>query len=334
MFDLGKFASLGRNEDDTIAHVATGEMVIRPELLGGALTKRIKSKMEGMGFDPAKYTVGNSANSINPNTMQPEFGFLSGLFGSSGSGKGLKRVEDEYLPKIDQLNFNTPGLSSPTGNVNVTPDGINLDPTQKQTDTSNMWTQIQNAQAQNLGSGGDRLDNAFEGGMSREQLMNLFSQGIPQANARIDDQADSALGRIFNNRGISSGSAGLMADAQGAFDMNKANLMQNAYKGAQDAYGNEMNLLSDMLKTKSGLDTQDLSNLNSSSTAQFNPFSGMNQNLASVLGFGRDQNQFDMNKLGTSMNLSNQRANYQTLDRNGIFQNVIVPAIGAATGGK
>tara|TARA_R110000823_G_C15890223_1_gene495939 strand:+ start:189 stop:1193 length:1005 start_codon:yes stop_codon:yes gene_type:complete len=332
MFDLGKFASLGRNEDDTIAHVATGEMVIRPELLGGALTKRIKSKMEGMGFDPAKYTVGNSANSINPNTMQPEFGFLSGLFGSSGSGKGLKRVENEYLPKIDALGFNTPGLSSPTGNVNVTPDGISLDPTQKQTDTSNMWTQIQNAQAQNLGASGDRLDNAFEGGMSREQLMNLFSQGIPQANARIDDQTDSAISRIFNSRGVGSNSVGLMADAQGAGDMNKANLWQNAFRGAQDAYGKEMNLLTDMLKTRSGLETQDLSNLSSASGAQLNPFAGMNQNLASVLGFGRDQNQFDMEKLGTSMNLANQRANYQTLDRNGIFQNVIVPAVGAYTG--
>mgnify|MGYP003668763309 FL=1 len=42
MFNLGQFEKLGRNEDDTIAHVATGEMVIRPELLGGALTNQIK----------------------------------------------------------------------------------------------------------------------------------------------------------------------------------------------------------------------------------------------------------------------------------------------------
>src|SRR6056300_1521891 len=98
MFNLGKFATLGRNEDDTLAHVATGEMVVRPEVLGPKLTNQIKDTMKGFGLDPARYTVGSGANSLNPVTGQPEF-FLSGLFGSSGTGKYIKQLEREYKPQ-------------------------------------------------------------------------------------------------------------------------------------------------------------------------------------------------------------------------------------------
>jgi len=76
MFNLGQFENLGRNEDDTIAHLATGEMVVRPELLGPKITNQIKDSMKSFGLDPNRYTVGNKDKSINPATRQPELGLL------------------------------------------------------------------------------------------------------------------------------------------------------------------------------------------------------------------------------------------------------------------
>lgn len=40
-FNLGDFAKFGRGEDDTIAHVATGERVIPRGILDSSLTKRL-----------------------------------------------------------------------------------------------------------------------------------------------------------------------------------------------------------------------------------------------------------------------------------------------------
>lgn len=40
-FDLGVFAEYGREGDDTIAHVSTGERVIPPGVLGKDLSKRL-----------------------------------------------------------------------------------------------------------------------------------------------------------------------------------------------------------------------------------------------------------------------------------------------------
>ena len=49
-FDLGVFAEYGREGDDTIAHVSTGERVIPPGVLGKDLSKKIDNKMEAMAL--------------------------------------------------------------------------------------------------------------------------------------------------------------------------------------------------------------------------------------------------------------------------------------------
>ena len=73
-------ASLGRYEDSYIVHAAEGETVIPEEVLKAnpKLKSDLFKQMRAMGIeDPDRYVVGNSLNSINPQTGQPEFFFKS-----------------------------------------------------------------------------------------------------------------------------------------------------------------------------------------------------------------------------------------------------------------
>ena len=70
-------ASLGRFEDNKIAHVADGEMVIPPLAISLATKRQIFKDMLDAGINPANYVVGSS-NSINPYSGLPEF-FLKKL---------------------------------------------------------------------------------------------------------------------------------------------------------------------------------------------------------------------------------------------------------------
>lgn len=70
-------ASLGRDEDQFLAHVALGERVV-PPVISAATQARINQEMRAAGLDPNEYAVG-SGMSINPITGLPEFGFLRKL---------------------------------------------------------------------------------------------------------------------------------------------------------------------------------------------------------------------------------------------------------------
>jgi hypothetical protein len=78
-----RMASYGRGGDDTIAHVATGEIVIPLPLIENnpEMKSSIFKHLEELGIeDPEQYVVGSSANSINPETGLREFGWLSKTF--------------------------------------------------------------------------------------------------------------------------------------------------------------------------------------------------------------------------------------------------------------
>ena len=75
-----RMASYGRGGDDTLAHVATGEIVIPLPLIDNnpEMKASIFKHLEELGVeDPEQYVVGSSANSINPETGLREFGWLS-----------------------------------------------------------------------------------------------------------------------------------------------------------------------------------------------------------------------------------------------------------------
>ena len=85
--------SFGRYEDDTLAHVATGETIIPMEVFekNPQLRDQVFKSMTDLGIDPTQYIVGSNFNSINPVTGQPEF-FLKKLF------KKIKKAAPVLLP--------------------------------------------------------------------------------------------------------------------------------------------------------------------------------------------------------------------------------------------
>ena len=83
-------ASLGRDEDQFLAHVALGERVV-PPVISAATQARINQEMRAAGLDPNEYAVG-SGMSINPITGLPEFGFFKKAF------KSIKKVAKKVAP--------------------------------------------------------------------------------------------------------------------------------------------------------------------------------------------------------------------------------------------
>jgi len=331
MFNLGKFATLGRNEDDTLAHVATGEMVVRPEVLGPELTNQIKNTMKGFGLDPARYTVGSGANSLNPVTGQPEF-FLSGLFGSSGTGKYIKRLEEEYKPQIENLQFATPGFQDPFGTYDISREGVQLTPSEQVAGTSQMFQNILPGLANRAQNNlfGQQLMGAYEAPtMSRQELQDMFSASIQPQEQMIDMQTDSALSRILGGRGISTGSASAMGAAQRQADLAKQQLRLGAYRGAQESGYSDLNALQNMLSGAQGFRTGNLQNLYGLAGAQYAPFQQLTGLIEPSMAYGGALTQFDIDKLSARIDLANQLAGARAQPRSGLFQRVVEPAASA-----
>lgn len=97
-----QLAQFGREEDDRIAHVATGETIIPMAVFekDPALKEAVFNRMMEMGIDPERYIVGNELNSINPVTGQPEF-FLKKIFkGIKKAVKGVVKVFKRVAPIV------------------------------------------------------------------------------------------------------------------------------------------------------------------------------------------------------------------------------------------
>jgi len=110
MVDVGnRMASMGRNGDNQLVHMRTGEIAVSPEILeeNPKLAKELSQAFDRSNVDMARYTVGSGANSINPMTGQPEF-FLKKLV--SGLKKLFKAVAPIVIPI--GLNMFMPGLGS------------------------------------------------------------------------------------------------------------------------------------------------------------------------------------------------------------------------------
>jgi len=89
--NIQKLASMGRFEDDQIAHVATGEMIV-PPVITPITRMMIEEDMLNQGMDPNQYIVGGNP-SINPRTGLQEF-FIKKLF------KKVKKIAKKVLPVV------------------------------------------------------------------------------------------------------------------------------------------------------------------------------------------------------------------------------------------
>ena len=96
-------AEFGRFDDEYMAHLAPNETVVPAAVLD--LNPRLKAALHGQmraaGIDPARYTVGDDANSINPVTGQREFGLFEDIFRPIKRGiKKVVNVVKRALPVI------------------------------------------------------------------------------------------------------------------------------------------------------------------------------------------------------------------------------------------
>lgn len=102
-------ATLGRDEDRYVAHVAPGERVV-PPVISADTQARLSREMVAAGLDPDEYIVGPSM-SINPITGNPEFGWLKKTF------KSVKKVVSKAAPVLGVASMFVPGLGTAMGGV-------------------------------------------------------------------------------------------------------------------------------------------------------------------------------------------------------------------------
>ena len=93
-----QMAAMGREGDNMLAHLETGELVIPRRFLeeNEEFKSYVMAFFDGQGVDPDRYIAGSDANSINPETGVAEF-FLKKLFGKIKKtvkkvGKAVKKV--------------------------------------------------------------------------------------------------------------------------------------------------------------------------------------------------------------------------------------------------
>ena len=111
-------ASLGRYGDTYMVHAAEGETVVPSEILDAnpELKNQLFAQMRMMGIkDPNRYVVGNSLNSINPITGQPEFFFKKAF-------KAVKKIIKKAAPIIVPIvgNAIAPGVGGPLASALMT----------------------------------------------------------------------------------------------------------------------------------------------------------------------------------------------------------------------
>jgi len=98
-----KMAAMGREGDDNLAHVQTGELIIPAKLIenDSELKELLFEKLRGMGIeDPERYVVGSEANSINPETGAYEFFFKKLFKGIKKIFKGIVKVIKKIAPIV------------------------------------------------------------------------------------------------------------------------------------------------------------------------------------------------------------------------------------------
>lgn len=80
---LNQAADKGRKGDTYLAHMTGGELVLPKEFASDPQIRAlIDAKFKSNGVSTDQYIVGHKENSINPDTGQPEFGFLKKFAGT------------------------------------------------------------------------------------------------------------------------------------------------------------------------------------------------------------------------------------------------------------
>lgn len=337
MLDLGKFAELGRNGDDTIGHLTTGERIIPKGVLGAELTNKIIQEMEASGLDPSQYVVGDKNNSLNPATGQPEFAITTPGqfdFGDTPRGKRGKatRFQNELMPFVESQADAIAGLTQqvvPTSTIlGTTMEGrAELSPQMQQfVDQNAMQGGLFNNQiGQQLAQsqlGSNQLQDAYSSfGPSsyttRQDLENLFMDQAGMQSNQNTMFNNSALASLIGGAGGGTGTYGAAGALEGANRLANQQLRIGAYQGAQNAFNSEIEGLQRMLTGASGLETAALDRARGAQEAFNTNFAnlgslGQNQIAQMMLGrgLGEDATGFQMNRLAGVMGAYNPQLEF------------------------
>jgi hypothetical protein len=97
-----QMAAMGREGDNMLAHLESGELVIPRKFLEENETFRnyVYAYFDGQGVDPERYIAGSDVNSLNPDTGLAEF-FLKKIFrGVKKAVKGVVKVVKKVAPIV------------------------------------------------------------------------------------------------------------------------------------------------------------------------------------------------------------------------------------------
>lgn len=91
-----KMAAMGQFEDDQIAHVAEGEVIVPAPIMKyyPEVKEQVFAAIRDQGLEPEQFIVGNEMVAINPNTGVQEFGFLKKVF------KKIKKIVKKAAPLL------------------------------------------------------------------------------------------------------------------------------------------------------------------------------------------------------------------------------------------
>ena len=112
-----KMAAMGREGDDNLAHVQTGELIIPAKLIENddELKELLFEKLREMGIeDPERYVVGSDENSIHPETGAYEFFFKKLFKGIKKVFKGIVKVVKKIAPIVLPIAL---GMFGPLGMI-------------------------------------------------------------------------------------------------------------------------------------------------------------------------------------------------------------------------
>jgi hypothetical protein len=97
-----QMAAMGREGDDLLGHLESGELVIPRRFLEADETFKnyVYAYFDGQGVDPERYIAGSDVNSLNPDTGLAEF-FLKKIFrGVKKAVKGVVKVVKKVAPVV------------------------------------------------------------------------------------------------------------------------------------------------------------------------------------------------------------------------------------------
>lgn len=110
-----KMAAMGREGDDNLAHVQTGELIIPASLIENddELKELLFEKLREMGIeDPERYVVGSDENSIHPQTGAYEFFFKKLFSGIKKIFKTIVKVVKKLAPIVLPIALGMTGLGA------------------------------------------------------------------------------------------------------------------------------------------------------------------------------------------------------------------------------